>query len=66
MEVLKMEIEKYLNYELEDDNTKFGGISFVGETLQNFLDECEIDYNISFKKLNKILKSNGIKPIKES
>ena len=53
-----MEIEKFLNYELEDDQSEFGGISFVGETLQDFIDECEIDINISLKELNKILKEN--------
>ena len=29
-------VSKYLNVKLEDDNTPFGGISFEGQTLQDF------------------------------
>lgn len=55
-----MEIKDFLDYKLKDDNTEFGGISYIGETLRDFVAEVEI-YDID--DINKILKECGIEPI---
>lgn len=52
-----------LTYELEDDDTPTGGISFVGEQLQDFIGDTGIAKNTTISELNKALKDNGIKPI---
>lgn len=54
----------YLDIELEDDETSHGGISFIGETVCDFLSECDVQIN-SLEELNKLLKENGIKPIEK-
>lgn len=61
------EIEKYLDYELEDGETAVGGIGFIGETVRDFLevDEGEIE-DITLEQLNEALIMCGIKPIKEN
>lgn len=62
---LKNELGKdYKDIELEDDNTEFGGIDFVGETLGHFLDTIEEEPK-TLEELNKILKECGIKELKE-
>lgn len=39
-----------LDYKLEDDyNTENGGIAYQGETLENFIEECEIHPNTGLK-----------------
>ena len=61
------ELKPYLDIELEDDGTPYGGVSFAGETLRDFLDEVtdeDEEYPSSLKEVNKILKDCGIKPIK--
>lgn len=58
------DIENWKDIELFDDETETGGISYDGETLDNFVGECEIDEDITIKELNKELKDCGIKPIK--
>jgi len=57
-------IAKYLDIELKDDNTSNGGISYAGETVRDFVLECNIGMNIALKELNKHLKSCGIQKIK--
>lgn len=54
----------YLDYELYDDETESGGISFIGETLKDFIEEIGISENTSIKHINDTLKQCGIKPIK--
>ena len=57
------DIDNWENIELFDDETEFGGISYMGETLDNFVGECDISTNITIKELNEKLKDCGIKPI---
>lgn len=55
--------EDYLDYILKDDETPYGGTSFNGETLRDFLDSVEIEYATSMEEINKALVECGIKPI---
>ena len=58
------EIErKFRNIYLEDDDTETGGISFIGETLDNFLDEVEMPYDSHLEEINRALSECGIKPV---
>lgn len=54
-----------LDYELEDNpDILTGGISYMGETVNNFLEESDIiTDNISFKELNDMLNNSGIKKL---
>ena len=56
-------LKKLLNTKLEDDTTPYGGVSFSGETLKDFLDEAEINYSTSLEEINKALNECGIKQI---
>ena len=57
-------LKKLLNIKLEDDNTTpYGGVSFSGETLKDFLDEAEINYSTNLEEINKALNECGIKQI---
>ena len=51
--------------ELEDDDSEYGGISYPGYTLLEFIQETGDSFNIikDMNKLNKDLKDAGIKPI---
>ena len=53
----------FLNVELKDDCKSEGGVSYQGETLQNFLDECNIPYNTPIDVVDAYLIANGIMPI---
>lgn len=58
--------KKYLNVELVDDSSDFGGVSYQGETLDDFLKELFNDYEIETltdDKVNMILTECGIEPI---
>lgn len=57
-------VSKYLNVKLEDDNTPFEGISFEGQTLQDFLEEIGAERETNMDKVNEMLKTCGISPIK--
>ncbi|WP_300999657.1 hypothetical protein [Lactobacillus taiwanensis] len=58
-----MKLEKeILNTELLDDNTLYGGVSFRGETVEDFIAECGIDPQ-SIEDLNESLIECGIKPL---
>lgn len=59
-----MEVLELLDVELEDDESPYGGTSFMGETLRDFMHELDIPYNISLEDLNKELKDYGIKSLK--
>lgn len=61
-----MEIKKYLDYELQDDETEIGGVSFQGETLENFLSEVGTLSNYEMAHINDILVECGIKKIVQS
>lgn len=56
--------EKYLNVELEDDVTPYGGKSFMGETLKDFLLEIGAPLDSPMYKVNYWLKDCGLMPIK--
>lgn len=62
----KAKIKDYLNYELEDDDTETGGVSFNGETVEDFIADTDMSSEDDLDKLNKALVSCGIKPINES
>ena len=53
-------IDNVKNFLLKDDDTDFGGTSFSGETVEDFIEDKE--YN-SIWDLNKDLVDCGIKPI---
>ncbi|WAX23209.1 hypothetical protein VL10_ORF18 [Staphylococcus phage vB_SauM_VL10] len=57
----------YLDIELQDDETvKYGGVSFKGETLKDFLDDAGIGYWKSVDAIDVLLKKCGIKTITET
>ena len=56
----------YLNSILADDRTDKGGISFIGETLNDFLEENQMDRETPMEVVNKALVDCGIKPISVS
>lgn len=56
--------EKYLNVELEDDDTSYGGKAFHGETLKDFLLEIGKPLDSPMDKVNIWLKECGLMPIK--
>jgi hypothetical protein len=58
-------IRNYLDYELEDDDTETGGISFNGETVRDFIGDTDMSEDDTLDNLNKALVSCGIKPISE-
>lgn len=51
------------DYRLEDDETDHGGVSFIGETLGDFLDDIGL-FPESLSQLNKALAECGIKKIR--
>ena len=56
--------EKYLNVELEDDVTPYGGKAFIGETLKDFLLELGVPLDSPMNKVNNWLRGCGLMPIK--
>ena len=54
----------YLEYQLEDGVTSTGGISYMGETLLDFILENNISVSANMRVVNQALIDNGIKPIK--
>ena len=55
-----MEVKDFLDYKLKDDNTEFGGISHIGETLGDFIAEVGIS---NIDDINIALKECSIEPI---
>ena len=53
----------YLQVVLEDDSTPYGGISFVGETLENFLAEVDLPIDTDMIKVNDAWVEWRIKPL---
>lgn len=60
---MKKLIKDVLNEVLEDDNTEYGGTSFNGETVADFMEDVGLTQEQSVKELNKVLKECGIKEI---
>lgn len=61
-------MKELLKMELVDDEQWHGGVAYPGETVENFLREVGeyerfVNYEISIKDLNKMLRSSGIKTI---
>lgn len=61
---VNMEVLELLDVELEDDESPYGGISFMGETLRDFMLGLNIPFNISLEDLNRELQDCGIKALK--
>ena len=55
--------KKFFDYELQDRPGETGGISFVGETLLDFLGEVGLSTDASMEEVNKALVECGILPI---
>jgi len=55
---------EFLTYVLEDDTTAVGGISFDGETLNDFLSSVGMSPDAPMNEINESLIECGIKPIK--
>lgn len=53
------------NVLLEDDETDFGGISFIGETLLDFMLSIPMPLTSTKEEIDKALKECGIKPLFE-
>jgi len=60
MKVTKKIAEKIV---LRDDNTPYGGTSYHGETLANFMAVGGVRFGTSLKKVNEALVECGIMPI---
>ena len=52
--------DKWASIELVDGEGEGGGISYAGETLDNFLAECEMNGSESFSELKKAFKECGV------
>lgn len=55
--------KKFLKVELQDGPGTTGGISFTGETLEDFLSEAGLSTDASMEEINKALVDCGILPI---
>lgn len=55
----------FLDYELKDDTTEFGGTSFQGETLRDFMESESIPFDTPMRVVNTYLEECGIQPIDE-
>jgi len=58
-----MKIKDFLEYELVDDNTTTGGISFSGEKVKDFIEEVGISKEDDISVLNTALIECGIEPV---
>lgn len=48
---------------LRDDANETGGISYIGETLDNFMAEAGVPFGSSLKRVNEALVECGIEPL---
>lgn len=55
--------EDYKDYILVDDGTENGGVSFVGETLSDFMEDVEMPMDTPMDEVNETLCVCGICPI---
>lgn len=53
----------FLNYKLQDGEGDFGGISYDGETLGDFITEAGLSKNTAMRYINADLRKCGIDPI---
>lgn len=51
---------QFADIALKDDSTPYGGISFIGETLKDFMDEINEPMTSPMDKVNEWLKECGI------
>lgn len=58
-----MRVEDLLDYELKDNSSYYGGVSYMGETVKDFLDETGLPYDITIDELNNALDECGIERI---
>lgn len=58
-----MVAKDFLTYVLRDDATPYGGVSFHGETLGDFLAETDFDENSDMDAVNSALIECGIMPV---
>lgn len=56
--------EQFNDIILEDDNSPFGGVAYIGQTLADFLEEVNMDNVTDINVINDALSECGIKPIK--
>lgn len=56
--------QRILNTELKDDKSDYGGIAYLGETVEDFIESVGIAPS-NINELNDALKECGIEPIKE-
>lgn len=59
--------ENFMYFDLEDDNTCYGGTSFSGETIGDFINEFNSNNNLKIETLDELnmeLVKCGIKPIR--
>ena len=66
---MKMDKKELLAVVLQDGPGETGGVSYLGETLQNFLEEANLmhllDEENPLAKINEALIECGIEPIKK-
>ncbi len=55
--------EVFQNQIMEEDDTPYGGRSFDDETYGDFIEENDIDRNMSIGEFNQLLHSCGLKEI---
>ena len=55
--------DKILNTKLEDNGAPYGGISFPGETVLDFMEDIGLSADISIGELNGCLNMCGIKSV---
>jgi len=58
------EYENYAHIYLRDDETPYGGTSYHGETLLDFLLSVNLE-TVNHKIINRALKECGIQPVTE-
>lgn len=56
--------KKILEQKLEDNGSPYGGISFAGETVKDFIEEAGLSEDITLAELNGKLNACGIKTLK--
>ena len=56
-------IKDVLNVVLQDDDTEYGGVSFSGETVADFISDAGLTQEQPIEELNSVLKECGIKEI---
>lgn len=63
MKIIVKRAKDFLDYELKDGKGEFGGISYIGETLADFIGEVGLNKNVAMRHVNSALKQCGIEPV---